>query len=521
MNDSTNGTSVLPEQLYTSRQVREGEVQAAKNCGVSLYELMQRAGQAVFDVLTKRYPRAKHVLVCCGKGNNGGDGYIVAALCRQFGMPVSLWQIGDISELKGDAKQAMQAYLGIGGEITESCNEIPEGVEIIVDGLLGTGIQGEVRPPFNEVIETLNQASIPIISIDTPSGLDTDTGASLGSVIQADATVSFIGLKQGLVTGQAREHVGQLYFAGLGVNDSFNELVPAETLLSNPDWLSAIKPRIRHAHKGTSGKAVFIGGNEGLNGAIYLAAKGAARAGAGMLAVICHPESAMPIRAQLPEAMTSVSKNTVSERLEWANVTCLGPGLGRDKWSEDLFSQCEAYCQAHQQSRVLDADALYWLAKMPEFTYSDQRIITPHPGEAATLLGESIADIEADRFAAVVKLQKRYGGVVVLKGAGTLIRDNQITVVCHAGNPGMATGGMGDVLSGVITALLAQGYSLRQSARLGPLIHSLAADECASKRGEIGMLASDLFVEIRYIINYHNTVIKDESADVSQKPTST
>lgn len=502
MNHSNTFTPKLPEPLYTSQQVRDGEKQAAKNVGVSLFMLMQRAGQAALDVILHRYPEAKHMLVCCGKGNNGGDGYIVATLGRNLGMRVSLWQIGDSGQLTDDVKQAMQAYLDSGGEVKSPCEYIPQGVDVIVDGLLGTGIQGDVRAPFTEVIETLNQALLPIISIDTPSGLDTDTGALLGNVVKADATVSFIGLKRGLVTGQAREYVGKLYFAGLGVSDSFDKLVSTKILLTHPSWLNQIKPRSKHAHKGCNGKAVFIGGGDGLSGAIYLACKGAARTGAGMIAVLCHPESALPMRTQLPEAMTSVASNQkVLERLEWSTVACLGPGLGRDKWGEDLFSQCESYLQAHKQPRVLDADALYWLANASVFSRSDERIITPHPGEAATLLGKSIAEIEKDRFAAAIDLQTRFGGVVVLKGAGTLIRDHQTTVVCHAGNPGMATGGMGDVLSGVITALLAQGYSVMQSARLGTLIHSLAADECTLNNGEIGLLASDLFESMRHIIN--------------------
>jgi len=495
-------TTKLPERLYTSQQVREGEILAAADCNVTLFELMQRAGQAAFDVLMQRYPGARHILICCGKGNNGGDGYIVATLARESGIKVSLWQLGDASQLTGDAKQAMQAYLDLGGKINTPENEVSPDVDVIVDGLLGTGISGDVRKPFAEVIEMLNQTSIPIIAIDTPSGLSTDTGASLGSVIQAEATVSFIGLKRGLVTAQAREHVGQLYFAGLGVSERFNDLVPTHTLLSNANWLRNIKPRVKHAHKGSSGKAVFIGGYEGMHGAIYLAAKGAGRTGSGMISILCHGDSAIPIRSLFPEAMTSeVSTESLIEKLKWGNVACLGPGLGRDNWSEALFMQCESYCQAHQYPRVLDADALYWLAKSPETSYSDERIITPHPGEAAALLGKSIAIIENDRFAAVAELQQRYGGIVVLKGAGTLIRDSHTTVVCHAGNPGMATGGMGDVLSGVITAFLAQGYGSQQSAILGTLVHSLAADECAAKHGEIGMLASDLFEPIQHIIN--------------------
>ena len=502
MSATATFTNKLPTLLYTSEQVREGEKLAAKSCDISLFELMQRAGQAAFDLLLHRYPDSKHILVCCGKGNNGGDGYIIANLAKKAGLTVSLWQVGDITQLQGDAKQAMRAYQAAGGHIQAPQKIVPADVDLIVDALLGTGIQGNVRPPFAAVIKTIKQASTPILSVDIPSGLDTDTGATLGSIVTADSTISFIGLKQGLLTGQARDHVGKLFFAGLGVSESFDDLIAAGAYLSSIDCLSEIKSRAKSAHKGTSGKAVFTGSNEGFNGAIYLAAKAAARAGVGMIAITCHAGSTTPIRSQFPEAMISaVDESTISERLQWTDVVCLGPGLGRDFWGKAIFQQCESYLQANKLPRVLDADALYFLATADDLKYSNERIITPHPGEAATLIGTSIAVIESNRFAAAAALQQRYGGIVVLKGAGTLIRCATTTTVCHAGNPGMATGGMGDVLSGVITAFLAQGYGLERSAILGTIVHSLAADECAKADGEIGMLASDLFTPIRHIIN--------------------
>ncbi|PSW10457.1 bifunctional ADP-dependent NAD(P)H-hydrate dehydratase/NAD(P)H-hydrate epimerase [Photobacterium sanctipauli] len=488
----------LPIQLYTAEQVRTGEQKAAAMLGLDMYRLMERAGAAVFEHLVQAYPASTTVLVCCGGGNNGGDGYVVARLALEAGYKVILWGLGDSANLTGDAAIARQAWLDAGGQITPPASELPPSAGVVVDALLGTGLNGPVRENAADLIRLLNRSSLPILSVDIPSGLCADTGQVLGAAIRAQATVTFIGCKQGLLTGKAANYVGELLFAGLDVESAFHSVCqPAVGRVTEDDVAQCLGIRDRTAHKGDHGRILCVGGDHGMGGAIRLAAEAAARSGAGLTAVLTQPDNVLSIVSAIPEIMAKgwqEKAHEVSQKLAWANVVVLGPGLGQSDWSKALFF----YIAATDKNLVLDADGLNLLALSPD--YKNNRIITPHPGEAARLLNCSVADVEADRFAAVRALQQKYGGVVVLKGAGSLIDNGTDCWLCAAGNPGMATGGMGDVLSGVIGALVAQGLSLTDAARVGVLIHSMAADRCAMD-GERGMLASDLFPHIRQLVN--------------------
>ncbi|EJL6400550.1 NAD(P)H-hydrate dehydratase [Vibrio navarrensis] len=487
--------------LYQARQVREGEVVVAKAQGVSLYQLMERAGAAAFALLIEQYPSLRELCVVCGKGNNGGDGYVVARLAQEHGMVVHLVQVGEPERLQGDAREAMLAWQRGGGTIMSE-KALPlllNQCDVVVDALLGTGLSGSVRSELVTLIDALNHSGKPVLSIDIPSGLCADSGQILGAAVHAAHTITFIGIKQGLMTGQAKACRGKLHFAGLEVAEHFARQVKThiEAMDKNSlaDWLPKRSPV---AHKGDHGKLLLMGGNRSMAGAIRLAAGAAARSGAGLLVALTHPESALPLQVSCPEVMTAAWMQNSAElekRVGWADVLVAGPGMGLDEWAKSLWLSIKAF----HGPCVLDADGLNWLARHPD--HNDLRVITPHPGEAARLLGCSVAEIEADRFAAVQVLQAQYGGVAVLKGAGTLICDGNKTYVCDAGNPGMASGGMGDVLAGVIGALLAQKLPLLSAARLGVLLHSYAADLCAQRHGEIGLLASDLPDEIRRLLN--------------------
>ncbi|MGF1874391.1 NAD(P)H-hydrate dehydratase [Photobacterium frigidiphilum] len=489
----------LPTKLYRAEQVRHGEKAVAKISHINMYELMERAGQAVFITLKKCFPAARSITVCCGGGNNGGDGYIVARLALQAGLDVQLLQLDVAKALTGDAARARNAWLAAGGKI-EALSDTASftSTDVIIDALLGTGLSGAVRTNIARYISMMNQASKPIIAVDVPSGLCADTGAMLGIAINATLTVTFIGIKQGLCTGQAGHHCGELLYADLDVESTFSAVVKPAAFRVEHNYVKQCLPvRHRSAHKGSYGRVLCIGGDLGMAGAIRLAAEACARAGAGLSAVITQPDNILSIVTARPEIMVQGWSEKAQEsisRVEWADVVVLGPGLGTSNWSKALFH----IVRTTEKKTVFDADGLNLLAQLPD--YKKNRIITPHPGEAARLLNMAINEIERDRFATVRKLQQKYGGVAVLKGAGTLIFDGQQLWVCTAGNPGMATGGMGDVLSGIIGALLGQGLSLADAACVGVWVHSKSADLCAQK-GERGMLASDLFPYIRQLIN--------------------
>lgn len=487
----------LPEQYYSAEQVKVGERLAAQANGIELYTLMQRAGRAVFDKVSELYPQAKRMLVCCGGGNNGGDGYVVASHALQAGWQVSVWHVGDQQAIRGDAQKAYQHYIENGGVIEPVQESLPD-VDVVVDALLGTGLKGPVRSERLALILAINRSSVPVVAVDIPSGLSADTGAVLGCAVHANHTVSFIGLKQGLVTGKARDYVGKVHYANLGVEQAFIQSCQSNiSSLSKSLLIDINQPRNKSAHKGDFGKAVLIGGQSGTGGALLLASQACIRSGAGLTASLTHKDNAHASLIACPEVMAGDWEDTelVDKRLEWASAVGIGPGLGADEAAKARLNKV----MSTSLPKVVDADALTLLSLYPN--HDDNRIITPHPGEAARLLNTTVQTIEADRYKAVVSLQKRYGGVCVLKGAGTLVCDGQQTYVCLHGNPGMATGGMGDVLTGIITALLANKFTLSEAACIGVLIHSLAADAEAKANGENGMLASDIFVHLRKIMN--------------------
>ncbi|WP_282175511.1 NAD(P)H-hydrate dehydratase [Vibrio nereis] len=492
----------LPKGLYTGQQVKQGEAKAAEKAGFSLYELMEQAGAATYEVLKSNYPAAQHIAVLCGAGNNGGDGFVVAHLAKQDGIDVQLILTVDEAKLQGDAKRAMQTWKKAGGLIllASELTSVLENTDVIVDGILGTGLSGEVREVISQLIDEVNQSSQPVVAIDIPSGLCADTGTVLGNSICASHTVTFIALKRGLVTGSARNYVGKLHFAGLNVEQQFGQLFPSSVELLSLDELSSCIPRRQAtAHKGHHGRLLCVGGNQGYSGAIRLCSYASARIGAGLVSCFCHPASSMALQVACPEVMTLPWQGDVkilASKLSQQTVVALGPGLGLDAWAQSLFD----VVQASHHTKVVDADGLTLLAQKPN--YDDNRVITPHPGEAARLLNWSVSEVEADRYSAVENLQRKYGGVVVLKGAGTLVFDGITCSVCMAGNPGMATGGMGDVLTGIIGGLLAQGLSIGDAARLGVQIHSQAADLVAGKQGMIGLLASDVIPEARRLLNF-------------------
>ncbi len=503
----------LALKLYTAEQVKQNEVLAAQLAGVSMYSLMQRAGMAVYERFLGLYPRAKNVLVICGKGNNGGDGYIFATLAKQAQLKVNVFQIDDASLLTGDALCAYQDWQSVGGQNSswDDWNTALLEADVIIDAMLGTGLSGEVRKEYRRYIEQINQIHCPVIAVDIPSGLCANTGAVLGDAIYASHTVTFVGVKQGLCTARARDHVGELHFCGLGVNVEFDAIEEESALGIDHKLIPRLLPPLKStAHKGENGKLLCAGGNVGMSGAIRFCASAAVRSGSGLTAGVTHPSSLMSLQIACPEVMSQSitsddlrnAENELTKRIRWADALVFGPGFGEDEWAYQAYQ----YLSQSDKPKVVDADGLNILAMLSQrfdgtLVCDNQRVITPHPGEAARLLNVTIKDVERDRYAAARQLQERFGGVVVLKGAGTLIYDGVRMYVCLAGNPGMASGGMGDVLSGVIGALLAKGIPIAIAARLGVMIHSHAADINAVQYGERGLLATDVVNTLRSVLN--------------------
>jgi len=492
----------LPKKLYTAAQVRELDRIAIEEFSIPGITLMESAGDTAYQLMRLKWPAAKTILVLCGPGNNGGDGYILARLAKAEDLAVKLQQVGDQTKLAGDALLAAERCLA-GGLKPKIFNKADLAkCDVIVDALLGTGLDRQVTGQWREVINAINSCNTPVLSLDIPSGLNADTGQIMGCAVNADATISFIGLKQGLFTGQGVEYAGDVHFNNLdvpnGVGTKINSMTEQITL---DDLQSFLTARSKSSHKGSYGHILVVGGECGFAGAARLCAEAAARTGAGLISLATHSNHAGYITMAVPEVMAHATENPseLLPLLEKANVVAIGPGLGQSTWGMSLFSkvlECEL-------PLVVDADALNLLAQ--ETVYSDRWVLTPHPGEAARLLNCDTSSIQSDRVAAAREIQKKFGGITVLKGSGTVIVDDEQKVsICSAGNPGMASGGMGDVLTGIIAGLIAQrkplGLDIGDAARLGVCLHASAGDNAAAD-GERGMLASDLMPWIRKLLN--------------------
>ncbi|HEY8681953.1 MAG TPA: NAD(P)H-hydrate dehydratase [Rhodanobacter sp.] len=480
--------------LYTVEQVRTLEREALAALGISGYDLMRRAASAALNSLRRHWPQISHIGICCGPGNNGGDGFLLGVLAREAGLQVELVALSPTSH--GDAALARREWdAGEGGvRLWDAECRLPA-VEMLVDALYGIGLNRAPEPSAARLIDAMHASGKPVLALDVPSGLNADSGHCPGAVIRADVTLTFIACKRGLHTGRAADQVGVMELATLGMPDVVSMVVRPDARLLVADAMPA---RARYANKGSNGHVLVIGGEHGMAGAARLAGESALRAGAGLVSIATRAEHVLALIASRPELMVHAvdGPQALEALLERASVLALGPGLGQIAWSHALWlTALDA-----NKPLVLDADGLNLLAR-EQRKFTTPTILTPHPGEAARLLGVTTADIERDRFAAVRELARRYAAVVVLKGSGSLIADPDGRLdVCPWGNPGMASGGMGDLLTGIVAALLAQGCTTWQSACLGVGLHARAGD-MAAQQGERGLLASDLLLPLRALCN--------------------
>lgn len=486
--------SNLPQVLYCAEQIKALEQFVIREEILSSYALMERAGLAVFEYTQRYYSTAKKITIFCGSGNNAGDGYIVARLALQTNLDVRVYSVIETTELKGDALNAYQQFIKAGGIVIPFQEKEMLSTDLLIDALLGTGLNRPVTEKYAQAINMINQCGIPVISIDVPSGLNANTGNVMGCAIQANATVTFIGLKQGLFTGFAAQHVGEIIFCSLNLPEIVWKSISSSIMRVLPQKLP---PRSRYAHKGNFGHVLIIGGDIGYSGAARLAGMAALRVGAGLVSIATYPDNAAMMNIACPELMCHgvTSSKELEPLLEKASVIVIGTGLGQRDWAKLLFE----LALDTDKPLIVDADGLNLLAQFPR--NQSNWILTPHVGEAARLLTTTTKIIQTNRFKAVQTLQQKYGGIVLLKGAGTLIASKDAIAISNSGNPGMASGGMGDVLAGVIASLVSQGMSLEDAAQQGAYGHGFAADKAAKSDGERGLLASDLLPHLRHWIN--------------------
>lgn len=500
----SNNQAGWPRSIYSTEQVRSFDRRAIEALGIAGFDLMRRAGRAALDFLESRWPEAESLLIYCGAGNNAGDGYVLAALATAAGFEVSVVAVVDPQALNGDAAKAVSMAREAGVEIDAFvAGATAADADIVVDALLGTGLTRDVDGAIAQAVEAIGAHARPVLALDIPTGLDGDSGAIRGVAVEAAATITFVGLKSGLYLGEGPACRGVLGFSDLELPPAvYADARPRMRRLDAGDRAGLLRPRGQTAHKGTHGRILVVGGSAGMGGAVRLAAEAALRAGAGLVHAAVAPSSLASAMAGQPEIMArgAETPDQIATLADAVDVIVIGPGLGRDDWGRALARAMLGL----DKPLVIDADALHYLADHRQ--RGTRWVLTPHPGEAARLLGSSTGEVQRARYEAATALAREFGAIAVLKGACSLIaqaNENEIDLVavCDYGNPGMATGGTGDVLAGLIGGLIAQFGFSRQAVEVGVLVHALAGDDAAEAGGERGLIASDLLAHIRQRVN--------------------
>jgi hydroxyethylthiazole kinase-like uncharacterized protein yjeF len=506
--------------VVTAAEMREIDRLTIAAHGTPGHVLMERAGTGAAEMLWRRFPPAvrRRTVVVAGTGNNGGDGFVIARELRRRGAGCEVVLLGRAADVRGDAERSLRAFLRGRGRLTEAPGGTGpaavaaalDGSRLVVDAIFGTGLNKDVDGPIAEAIALINACGRPVLAVDIPSGLHADRGEPLGIAVQAEATATFGLPKVGQLLFPGATHVGDLAVVDIGIApDAVAAVGPKVRLLEPAEVGVLLPPRRPDAHKGDAGHVLVVAGSRGKTGAAVLAAEGAARAGAG-LTTLAAPEGARPwvamqlrevMTASLPEAPDGLfavpGQAELGTLLEGRTAVVLGPGIGVAEHTRALVRQLVARCRV---PLVVDADGLNCLAGDLAGLRARRAptVLTPHPGEMSRLTGTATSAVQADRLAAARRLAAETGACVVLKGARTVVASPDGTVAINpTGNPGMASGGMGDVLSGVIGALCAQGLAVADAAALGVYVHGAAADLAAIARGgQTGILASDVLAAL-------------------------
>lgn len=483
--------------VYSTEQIREIEHIAIHQDGIAGHDLMRQAGESAFKAMCEHFPEVKKIIVVTGAGNNAGDGFVLAQQALNAGFVCHVMCLSPAESLPTDAAKAQQDYFSHekSHEISQQ-NDLSD-YDLVIDAILGIGLKRPVDGLFADVIERINTCKSAVMSLDVPSGLQADNGTVMAHAVKADFCLTFIGLKSGLLTARARDHIHHLALAPLEIRSADSGKVPGVGSTIPDSIRSQLLPcRKATAYKGNFGHVLVIGGNRGYPNAARLAGEAAVRTGAGLVSIITHPDSVTAVAAGCASLMVTGSNDTcmLNELLKKVTTIIIGPGLGRDDWAKKMFARVIG-CQL---PTIIDADALHWLSQNPG--RHPNAVLTPHPGEAARLLSCASVDIESDRLSAAMAINEQYQGVTVLKGAGTIVCHNQQLHFCLGGNVSLASGGTGDVLSGIIAGLVAQGISLADAAICGVQIQAKAS-ELSSTGGTRGILASDLFSHLHALVN--------------------
>ena len=500
--------------LVTASEMQQMDRQTIESFGIPGRVLMENAGRGATRVLFEQFDNIidKKVGVVAGRGNNGGDGFVIARYLAQKGSDVTVYLLAESASVKGDAAANLKLLLPLNVPVVEMPDEQSflahkTGIlhqEIWIDALLGTGLKSDVKGYFKKIIEFINDLSKPVFSVDIPSGLNSDTGQVCGACIRAQATATFAFAKTGHILFPGAEYTGYLEIIDIGIPDHIAKNIRPKQHLLTPERIRTFKPRFPDAHKGTTGHVLVVSGSVGKTGAAAMTAMSAMRAGAGLV-TLAIPESLNPVlETQVLEAMTYLlpetengiigesAFNKIMDLLAGKNCLAIGPGLGQTAETKKLVHRI---IKESPVTIVIDADGLNNLAGNTEILKKAKAplILTPHPGEMARLIDSTADSVQKDRITCARKFAKKFNVHIILKGAKTIIAHPEGNIFINpTGNPGMASGGMGVVLTGIIAGLVAQGFSPESAAHTGVYLHGAAADMLAENIGPFGYLATEV-----------------------------
>lgn len=508
-------------RVVTAHTMQEIDRRAIDEFNISGLKMMESAGRSCVDEIISQFGSKGCAVIIAGKGNNGGDGYVIGRLLGQKGWIVAVYVMSEPASISGDAAVNLEK---LPREIVHYCpheGQLPAlhmdeifQADVIIDALLGTGLRSDISGVYLEAIDLINASGRPVLSVDIPSGIHGTTGRILGDAVRASTTVTFAFAKLGHVLFPGAEHTGKLVIADIGIPHALMESASGYDFLNDLSIRPMLRRRDRLAHKGHFGHCLIIAGSTGKTGAAALAANSAVRAGSGLVTLavaeslhqILEMKTTEVMTVPLPDSnsgyLTSSAFPVLDKLLQGKDAVGLGPGLDRRPGTTSLV---QTIVESVALPLVIDADGLNALAEditILRRKKSANVVLTPHPGEMARLLGTSIPDVEAIRISVAQEFARNYGVYLVLKGARTIIASpNGTAAINGSGNPGMATGGMGDVLTGMITSLLGQGYSTWDACLLGVFLHGYAADLVAVEKGEIGICATDVQEKLPFAYN--------------------
>lgn len=505
-------------KVVTAHTMQETDQRAMREFNVPGIRLMENAGRVCVEEILSEFGPQGQAVVLAGRGNNGGDGYVIARLLTQKGWSARVIILAERDQISGDAAvnldklpAGISVYCTQEGQLSALHSTEIFKADVIIDALLGTGLRSDVSGIYREAVELLNASGRPVVSVDIPSGIHGTTGRVLGDAVRAHLTVTFAFAKLGLILYPGAEYVGRLVVADIGIPGELMESAPGYDFLDEETIRPLLRRRDRQAHKGDFGHCLIIAGSSGKTGAAALSANSAVRAGSGLVTLAVAESIHSILEIKTTEAMTVaipdggsgvLSSNAfpaLEKLLTGRDAVALGPGLDRRPGTVALIHKL---VETVSLPLVIDADGLNALSEdmtVLRRKKSQQLVLTPHPGEMSRLLGTSIPDVEAIRISVAQEFSREYGVYLVLKGARTVIASPDGTAVINgSGNPGMASGGMGDVLTGILVSLLGQGYCAWDACRLGVFIHGYAADLVAADKGEIGLTAGDVQEKLPY-----------------------